>query len=150
MVKAICTAKGGEGDVHLVFSAALPHLAGVENSNPSHKDHQAHQRSEPQQVGVPAKPGKVQGHLLTKIAPGRKGEMCFGANKETMLLGVTRKCSSTPKGIATSRRGSAAYLGIWLGLGESAQVTWKKQEWAAVPRGFQQQREILGLPVFGL
>lgn len=73
-------------DVHLAFPRALPHLAGTENSSPSCHGCQPSHGSKNQQVGVPAQPGKVQGHLLSKIAPRTKGEV------GDQILGVTRKC----------------------------------------------------------
>lgn len=68
--------------MHLAFPRALPHLAGTENSSPSCHGCQSSHGSENQQVGVPAQPGKVQGHLLSKIAPRRKGEVGVAARKE--------------------------------------------------------------------
>lgn len=68
--------------MHLAFPRALPHLAGTENSSSSCDGRQPSQGSENQQVGVPAQPGEVQGHLLSKIAPRRKGEVGIIARKE--------------------------------------------------------------------
>lgn len=78
-LRATCRA---ERDVHLAFPRALPHLAGTENSSPSHEGHQPSQGSENQQEGVPAQPGEVQGHLLSKIAPRRKDKVGVVAREE--------------------------------------------------------------------
>lgn len=66
----------------MAFPRALPHLAGTENNSPSCDGCQPSQGSENQQVGVPAQPSKVQGHLLSKIAPRKKGEVGIAARKE--------------------------------------------------------------------
>lgn len=68
--------------MHLAFPRALPHLAGTENSSSSCNSCQPSHCSENQQVGVPAQPGKIQGHLLSKIVPRRKGEVGVAARKE--------------------------------------------------------------------
>lgn len=78
-LRATCRDEWG---VYMAFPRALPHLAGTENSSPSCDGCQPSQGSENEQVGVPAQPGKVQGHLLSKIAPRRKGEVGVAARKD--------------------------------------------------------------------
>lgn len=46
-----------------------PDLAGVKQGEAAQEGDEAEQGGRYQHVGVPTEPGKVQGHLLTKVAP---------------------------------------------------------------------------------
>lgn len=49
--------------------AHLPDLAGIKQGKATQKDDESHHSSRHQHVGVPAKPGEIQSHLLAEVVP---------------------------------------------------------------------------------